>query len=82
METQNRLPGHNVVEVLAGACRGRRTRTEGWTHYEVPGTNDALCGKVQKGGLTDEFGSEDDGERLPTCPHCLRAARKIGSRPL
>ena len=72
-----RLPEYNVTEVLEGACRGNRKNLEGWTHYEVPDTNDALCGKIKTGHLVDEYGSEDDGERLPTCPHCLRAARKL-----
>jgi hypothetical protein len=62
----------NVCGVLAGAYRGKRASLKDLlAHYEVPGTNDALCGRVQEGGLSDqELGGK------PTCKHCLRIAAK------
>ena len=67
----------NVCEVLAGAYEGGRKKLDVMlTHYEVPGTNDALCGRVRSGGLCDmPLGGK------PTCKHCLRAAKKLAQQP-
>lgn len=63
---------YNVCAVLAGAYKGRRQRLDATlTHYEVPGTNDALCGRLAPGNLCDV---SLEGE--PTCPHCRRIAAK------
>lgn len=63
---------YNVCGVLAGAYKGGRTNLKAMlTHYEVPGTNDALCGRVQPGGLCDQT-----LEGPPTCQHCIRAAAR------
>ena len=65
----------NVCAVLAGCYRGKRLDLKALlTHYEVAGNN-ALCGKVQEGGLCDQaLGGE------PTCKACLRAAKKLQKR--
>jgi len=57
-----------VHAVLAGCYKGGRKSLKAMlTHYAVPGTNDALCGKVRPGGLCD---LEESGS--PTCPACVR----------
>lgn len=67
-----RLQGYEVAGVVAGAYRGGMR--ELLTHYEVPGTNNALCGRVKPGCLADVYEEPTD---LPTCKSCLAKARKL-----
>lgn len=57
----------NVVGVLAGAYRGKDERSS-LTHLEVPGTNNAWCGRVKPGHLSNY---SEGGP--PTCGACRRA---------
>lgn len=58
--------------VLSGCYRGKRANLKALlTHYAKPGTEDAVCGRVQPGGLCDQV-----LEGPPTCPICLARAAK------
>ncbi len=58
--------------VLAGQYRARdlseRTLL---THTAWPETDDAICGTVKSGALTDAYADPDGLQLRPTCPRCL-----------
>lgn len=69
-----RLPGYDVLGVLAGAYKGKRTNLKTLrTHYALVGQ--PLCNTVKADSLADVC--SDDLVSVPTCPSCLARARKI-----
>jgi hypothetical protein len=60
-------------EVLAGAYKGgRASLARMLTHYAVPGTDTALCGRLKPDALCDRAVAGP-----PTCPVCVKRGEAV-----